>query len=173
MDLVVVPGSLELASSSGGPARIWEPGFVDFVLFAVSFCIAAVGDPFPEPRSRPRFGKLFLRWALIAQRAINFTRSHYGTYSLRNTAGSKPNLKRRTRRASTPGPILHEGPAVSQDGPLGDRARRHHELGGRIHMGGGDWPPSDRTPRGFGRAILSRGAHGCGGPPQEGGMDQT
>ena len=117
MDLVVVPGSLELASSSGGPARIWERGFVDFVLFAVSFCIAAVGDPFPEPRSRPRFGKLFLRWALIAQRAINFTRSHYGTYSLRNTAGSKPNLKRRTRRASTPGPILHEGPAVSQDGP--------------------------------------------------------
>ncbi|CAE7370768.1 unnamed protein product, partial [Symbiodinium sp. KB8] len=42
------------------------------------------------------------RWALIAQQAINFTRSprrvsvalpHYGDYSLRNTAGSRPTLK--------------------------------------------------------------------------------
>ena len=90
MDLVVVPGSLDLVSSSEGPVWVWE-GLG--LLLRSAICLESAG---PGPASG--------RWAVIAQRAINFTRSrrrvsltfaHYNSYSLRNTAGSKPTLKRR------------------------------------------------------------------------------
>ena len=171
MDLVVVPGSLDLVSSSEGPVWVWEPGFIDLALLLATLCTWALGfccgrrsvwrAPEQAQVRQAHPTEPVGRWALIAQRAINFTRSrrrvsvafaHYGSFSLRNTAGSKPTLKRRSRRSSTPGPVLHEGPALHQDGPHGDRARGHHEFGGSLHLGGGDRSPSGRPPRGFGRS---------------------
>ena len=58
MDLVVVPESFELVSSSGGPLGIWEPQGLDLLLLAVCFAFGpwasgAGGDPSGKLRTGP------------------------------------------------------------------------------------------------------------------------
>ena len=86
------------------------------------------------------------RWEKISRRAVNFVRSrrrlslafaHLGTYSLRNAPESRPNIRRRAaRRAATPGPVLHEGPAV-RDGPYRSGAPGDRGPAGSLYMGRG------------------------------------
>ena len=94
------------------------------------------------------------RWERISRRAVNFVRSrrrlslafaHLGTYSLRNAPESRPNLRRRAaRRAATPGPVLHEGPAVT-DGPLPTRSSRRSRTCRESSPGPGSRERSLRT----------------------------
>ena len=157
MDLVVVSETRGLGVALGGPP-VYLEGSGDWVLFTslclcvwvFGFCCGcacrrpSVGSGTAAARAPPAHLAPASRWARIAQRAINFVRSrrrlslafaHLGTYSLRNAPESKPNLRRRAvRRASTPGPILHEGPALHH-GSDGDGAERHHGPGRRLHVG--------------------------------------
>ena len=151
MDLVVVSETRGLGVAFGGPL-VYLEGSGDWALltslclcvWVFGFCCGCVcrrpsgGFDTAVARAPPTRLAPASRWARVAQRAINFVRSRrrlsLGTYSLRNAPESKPNLKRRTGRASTPGPVLHEGPALNH-GSDGDGAERHHGPGRRLHMG--------------------------------------
>ena len=175
MDLVVVSENHELGfASSGGPLVVFgDPGF-PWLLTSVCICVWAFGfccgclckraeaPATWTPPAQPTTPTA--RWELIAQRAVNFVRArrrlslafaHLGTYSLRNTQESRPNHKRRTRRAATPGPILHEGPALDH-GSHGSGAERDHGLGRGLHMVG----------RGGGLGTLPPGSAGRPRPHQ-------
>ena len=155
MDLVVVPGNDWSGFAFGGPLVEAGGDWVPWCLLSLCLCAWVFGfccgcclirqrasSPVGwAPPAQPR--DPVCRWEAIARRALNFIRSrrrlslafaHLGTYSLRNTAESRPNLRRRAaRRASTPGPILHEGPALDH-GPNRERATGHHQSGGSVHM---------------------------------------
>ena len=157
MDLVVVSESLESGFAFGGPLEVqggsgcvWQLASLCFCVWVFGLCCGCLcrrpsgGREAPATWSPPTQPGPSARWERIARRAINFVRSrrrlslafaNLGNYSLRNAPESKPNLRRRVaRRASTPGPILHEGPALHH-GSDGDGADRHHGPGRSLHVG--------------------------------------
>ena len=172
MDLVVVPGNDWSGFAFGGPLVEAGGDWVPWCLLSLCLCAWVFGfccgcclirqrasSPVGwAPPAQPR--DPVCRWEAIARRALNFIRSrrrlslafaHLGTYSLRNTAESRPNLRRRAaRRASTPGPILHEGPALDH-GPNRERATGHHQSGGSVHMVRDIRSTGAAPQRGFGR----------------------
>lgn len=91
------------------------------------------------PRTVSGDQEAVLAWERLTAKALRFIarRRRLGVafhslrdYSLRNNTGSRPTTARRLRRrASTPTPVLHEGPALSNGRPHGGRAQGHQQSG--------------------------------------------
>jgi len=131
MDLVVVPRGHRWDFASGGPLVLFLEGTgTEWLLLSLCFCV----------------------WVLGFCRRLSLAFAHLGTYSLRNSPESRPNLRSRAaRRASAPGPVLHEGPAL-YNASHGDGAPGVHGPRGHLHVG--------RSQRSFGAGS----ANGPGRP---------
>ena len=97
----------------------WIAAVVVGILLGCACCRKAAKPDRVEPTP-----ETILAWERLTRKAIRFVAkrrrvglafSNYRDYSLRNVQGSRPTTTERQlcRRASTPVPVLHEGPAIT------------------------------------------------------------
>lgn len=112
----------------------WIIAVVVGVLLGWFCCRKAIKQPRAD--FTPETVRAWERLALEAIRFVSKRRrvglafSNYRDYSLRSVQGSRPTTERQLRRrASTPPPVLHEGPAITNGRSDQGRAQRDQRTG--------------------------------------------